>query len=78
VIAVTDNFGTASLLVVRDTFKSPLYVGLYTIFVLAACFHAFNGLWTFLITWGIVLRMSAQKATVKMAVALMLLVTFLG
>lgn len=78
VVAVTDNFGTASLLVVRDTFKSPIYVGLYTIFVLAACFHAFNGLWTFLITWGVVLRMSAQRATVKMAIALMLLVTFLG
>ncbi len=78
VIAVADNFGTASLLGVRDTFKNPIYVGLYTIFVLAACFHAFNGLWTFLITWGVVLRMSAQRWTVTLAIALMLLVTFLG
>ncbi|MFI5333701.1 MAG: hypothetical protein ACHQT8_00865 [Chlamydiales bacterium] len=78
VLGVSDNFGTASLLVVRDTFKSPIYVGLYTVFVLAACFHAFNGLWTFLITWGVVLRMSAQRFTVKMAYALMLLITFLG
>lgn len=78
VIAVADNFGTASLLTVRETFKSPLYVALYTIFVLAACFHAFNGLWTFLITWGIVLRMSAQRSTVTFAVGLMLIVAFLG
>jgi succinate dehydrogenase / fumarate reductase cytochrome b subunit len=78
VIAVTDNFGTASLLTVRDTFKSPLYVGLYTVFVLAACFHAFNGLWTFLITWGVVLKMSSQRGTAKLAIGLMLLVAFLG
>ncbi len=78
VIAVADNFGTASLLTVRDTFKNPLYVFLYTIFVLAACFHGFNGLWTFLITWGVVLRMSAQKSTATFAIGLMLIVTFLG
>ncbi|MBS0615153.1 MAG: succinate dehydrogenase [Verrucomicrobia bacterium] len=78
VIAATPDFGTATLLTVRDTFKSPIYVALYTIFVLAACFHAFNGLWTFLITWGIVLNMASQKWSVKVAVGLMLLVTFLG
>ncbi len=78
VIAAADNFGTASLLTVRDTFKSPLYVGLYTVFVLAACFHAFNGLWTFLITWGIVLKMSAQKSGVAFCYFLMALLALLG
>jgi succinate dehydrogenase / fumarate reductase cytochrome b subunit len=78
VVAVADNFGTASILTLRDELKNPISAILYTIFVLSACFHAFNGLWTFLITWGIVLRMSAQKSSVKIAVALMLLVTFLG
>jgi succinate dehydrogenase / fumarate reductase cytochrome b subunit len=78
VMGVTKNFGTAELLVVRDTFKDPLYVGLYTIFVLAACFHAFNGLWTFMITWGVVLRMSAQRSMVKFCWGLMALVAFLG
>ncbi len=78
VVAVASNFGTATLLTVRDTFKSPLYVGLYTIFVLAACFHAFNGFWTFLITWGVVLRVVAQKGALKFAWGLMALVAFLG
>jgi succinate dehydrogenase / fumarate reductase cytochrome b subunit len=78
VIAVAPDFGTASLLLVRDTFKSPIYVGLYTVFVLAACFHAFNGLWTFLITWGVILKMTAQKMMVNVAVTLMIIVTFLG
>ena len=78
VVASAKDFGTATLLVVRDTFKSPLYVGLYTLFVLAACFHGFNGLWTALITWGVVLKVSAQKAMLKATWALMAIVTFLG
>ena len=61
VMAVSDDFGTATLLVVRNTFKSPLMIGLYTVFVLSAGFHASNGLWTFLITWGINLSPAAQK-----------------
>lgn len=78
VIAACPDFGTASLLTVRDTFKSPIYVVLYTLFVLAACFHAFNGLWTFLITWGWVLKMAAQRAWATVAVSLMLVILFLG
>lgn len=78
VVAVASDFGTATLMSVRDTFKSPLYVGLYTLFVLAACFHGFNGLWTFLITWGAVLRVSAQKTALKITYLLMAIVTFLG
>ncbi len=78
VIAVSKSFGVATLLTVRDTFKNPIYVGIYTIFVLAACFHAFNGFWTFLITWGIVLKMIAQRRMVKVAWGLMALVAFWG
>jgi succinate dehydrogenase / fumarate reductase cytochrome b subunit len=78
VVAVAQDFGTATLLAVRDTFKSPIYVGLYTLFVLAACFHAFNGFWTFLITWGLILKMSAQRAWTTVALILMLGIIFLG
>lgn len=78
VIAIAPNFGTATLLSVRDTFKNPLYVGLYTIFVLAAVFHAFNGFWTFLITWGFILKMSSQRYMVKVAYGIMFLIGALG
>ncbi len=78
VIAASKSFGTATLLTVRDTFKNPIYVVIYTIFVLAACFHAFNGFWTFLITWGIILNYASQKRMVKVAIGLMVLVAFLG
>ena len=51
--AIAPDFGTACLLLVRDTFKSWYLCILYTVFVLMASFHAGNGLWTSAITWGI-------------------------
>jgi succinate dehydrogenase / fumarate reductase cytochrome b subunit len=78
VIAVSKDFGTATLLNVRDAFKSPLKIGLYTVFVLAACFHAFNGLWTFMMTWGAMITVVAQKKVLRVCVALMILLAFLG
>lgn len=78
VLAVTKDFGTASLLAVRNTFKNPLYIGFYTVFVLAACFHACNGFWTFLLTWGWILKMSAQRAWTTVATVMMVALIFLG
>ena len=52
-IVLAPSFGTACLLLVRDTFKSWYMCALYTLFVFMAAFHASNGLWTFCITWGI-------------------------
>lgn len=78
VIAQANDFGTASLLTVRDTFKNPIYVALYTVFVLSACFHAFNGFWTFLLTWGLIIKAISQKAMAKVAVSFMILIALLG
>ena len=62
VMASAASPGKAMLLMVRETFKSPLMCVLYSIFVLAAAFHAFNGFWTSLITWGAMLSYRSQKA----------------
>jgi succinate dehydrogenase / fumarate reductase, cytochrome b subunit len=78
VIAVSRSFGIAELLMVRDTFKHPLMIALYTAFVLAACYHAFNGLWTFMISWGITLTEASQRIMRKIATFLMVLICFLG
>ena len=63
---------------VRDTFKSPLMIALYSIFVLAAAFHAFNGFWTFLITWGVILSYRSQKTMIPVSVIGMGLLLFFG
>lgn len=78
VLAAADTPGQVMLLSVRDTFKSPILSVLYTIFVLAAAFHAFNGFWTFLITWGVILAMPAQKKMTKVSLAGILILSFLG
>ncbi|MBP9841598.1 MAG: succinate dehydrogenase [Simkaniaceae bacterium] len=77
-IAQVPEFGTATLLVVRDAFLSPFKCVLYTIFVLAACFHAFNGLWTFMISWGIILRVKSQQKMSYFCTGLMGILIFLG
>ena len=78
VVAVASDFGTATLLMVRDTFKMPIMLVLYTLFVVAAVFHGFNGLWTFLITWGITLTERAQLLMQRLAVLLMVVICFFG
>jgi len=78
VVAVADSPGKAILLMVRETFKSPLYAVLYTIFLLAAAFHAFNGFWTFLITWGVILSYRSQKAMIPVCMIGMVSLTLLG
>lgn len=77
-LAVSKDFGTAELLMVRETFKMPSMIFLYTVLVLSACFHAFNGLWTFCITWGLTLSEASQNKMKKVAFLLMFVVTFLG
>lgn len=78
VVAIAPDFGTAELMLVRDTFKSPLMLFLYSIFVLAATYHAFNGLWTFNITWGLTLTARSQKYMRYLSLLLMFTIGFLG
>lgn len=78
VVASAKDFGTADLLVVRNVMQSFWMIGLYSIFVISAVYHAFNGLWTFLITWGITLTAVSQRLARKLSIGLMLLIGFLG
>ena len=76
--ALAPSPGTAFLLVVRETFKSPLMVILYSLLVVASAYHAFNGLWTFMITWGVTLTRRSQKVMRAITNVLMGIVMFLG
>lgn len=78
ILAVADNPGKAFFLMVRESFKSPTMVILYSGFVIFACYHAFNGLWTFLITWGVLLTRRSQAVIRQFTIALMWLTIMLG
>ena len=76
--AICPSFGTASLLVVRNAFQSVGMCILYTIFVIAACFHAMNGVWTFAISWGITLTERSRVLVRRFSNVIMALILFLG
>jgi succinate dehydrogenase / fumarate reductase, cytochrome b subunit len=78
VLAISKNFGTSELLMLRETFKMPLMLVFYTLLVLATCYHAFNGLWTAMVTWGITLSAKSQRVMLTSTQVLMVLVSFLG
>ncbi|MCP5469003.1 MAG: succinate dehydrogenase [Chlamydiales bacterium] len=78
VLVAAPNAGAAIFFVVRDTFKSPLMVLLYSIFVVTAVYHAFNGLWTAFISWGITLTRRSQKKMRYFTTFLMWVVMIFG
>lgn len=78
VVAVAPDFGRAELLVIRNIFKEPLMLVGYTLLVLFACFHAFDGLWTACIKWGITRSARSQAKMRLFFIALMILTSFLG
>ncbi len=78
VLAGVNSFGLAALLVMRDTLKWLPYCLLYSAFVLMASFHAANGLWTALITWGVTINQTSQTLFLYLSQGLMGLLAFLG
>lgn len=77
-IAYSETPGPGFFLMVRDSFKNPYMALLYSLFVIFSCYHAFNGLWTLLITWGITMTKRAQK-NMQIATSILMAVTiFLG
>lgn len=78
VMAASPSFGKLELLNVRGTFQSVTMCILYTIFVLATVFHGMNGVWTFLITWGLILSRKSHAQGVTFTIGLMFLLGFLG
>lgn len=70
--------GKAMLFMVREVFKNPYWSIGYTIFLLAAAFHAFNGFWTSLITWGVILSYRSQRAFLPVCWIGFAFLTFLG
>ena len=78
VLTISKNFGTSLLLTVRDAFKSVWLCFFYTVFVLATCFHAFNGVWTFAISWGIALSEKGRGCVRIFSNVLIVFIALLG
>lgn len=78
VIAVAPSPGVAFLLNIRETMRDPWMISLYSIFVIIAVYHAFNGLWTASIVWGVTLTARSQLLMKRLAILFMIVLGFLG
>lgn len=72
------DIGSAYLLVLHDTFSSMLLKCLYSTFVVIAAFHSCNGLWTFLISWGVTTTNKTQRVARYISGALLFLLLGFG
>lgn len=69
----TSQVGSAIHNVVTD----PIYLTLYLIGIIAAVFHFTNGLWSFFVSWGIVVGPRAQRALSSICLVLFVIVSVL-
>jgi succinate dehydrogenase / fumarate reductase cytochrome b subunit len=75
---VASDFGTAELLMLQQVFSNIWWCMGYTVFVLAAAWHGFNGLWSFLIKWGVIETSRAFRGMAVVAWGLSVLFGLLG
>lgn len=45
----------------QEFLHSPLFLGIYIVGFISVAFHVGNGLWTFALTWGIIVGVKAQR-----------------
>lgn len=61
-----------------DIFQSPFMIAFYIAGVIAATFHLSNGLWGFLVTWGIVQSPRSQKIVTYVSLAAFVVLSVIG
>lgn len=61
-----------------DIFQNPFMIAFYVVGVLAATFHLANGLWAFLVTWGITQSPKSQKIVSYITILVFLVLSVIG
>jgi succinate dehydrogenase / fumarate reductase cytochrome b subunit len=57
---------------------NPISLALYIIGIVASVFHFANGIWTFLITWGITVSPKSQKVSQYVTLGLFVVLSIIG
>ena len=61
-----------------DIMQNPVVFALYIIGVLCAVFHFSNGMWAFLVSWGVTVGPRAQLVSTWVWSAVFVIVSYLG
>ncbi|WP_051118186.1 succinate dehydrogenase cytochrome b558 subunit [Chlamydia avium] len=75
---LTPSIGTAFLYTVRNALGSLWMAIFYTLLVIAAAFHGFNGLWTFSSRWGIIIPSRLQTLLRNLCYCAMVVIIAMG
>lgn len=77
--AALNNFSAADLAKhTSDLLLNPVTLTLYIIAVIAAVFHFSNGMWSFLVSWGITVGPRAQMVSTWVWAVVFVAVSYLG
>ena len=61
-----------------EILSSPFMLAFYIAGVIAATFHLANGLWSFLVTWGITQSPRSQKIVTYVTIGVFLILSVIG
>ncbi|MBI5972167.1 succinate dehydrogenase cytochrome b558 subunit [Staphylococcus caledonicus] len=62
----------------HETLQNPIWVVIYIICIIAVVFHFSNGLWSFLVTWGILQSKKSQRVFTWVSLAVFLVLSYIG
>lgn len=63
---------------IHNVVTDPIYLTLYLIGIIAAVFHFTNGLWSFFVSWGIVIGPKAQRVLSSICLILFVAVSVMS
>ncbi|MCE5037812.1 succinate dehydrogenase cytochrome b558 subunit [Staphylococcus auricularis] len=63
---------------VNDIVSNPLWLIFYIVCTVAVTFHFSNGLWSFLVTWGVLQSKRSQQMFTFVSIAVFLVVSYIG
>ncbi|WHY65902.1 succinate dehydrogenase cytochrome b558 subunit [Neobacillus sp. SuZ13] len=62
----------------QDILSSPFMFGFYVVGIISAIFHFANGLWSFLVSWGITVSPRSQVISTYVTIVIFLALSFVG
>lgn len=76
---VAAAFGTeVNFQMMHDILSSPFMFAFYTVGIISAIFHFANGLWSFLVTWGITVSPRSQVISTYVTLVIFLALSYVG
>ncbi len=62
----------------HDILSSPFMFAFYTVGIISAIFHFANGLWSFMVSWGIIVSPRSQVIITYVTIVIFLALSFVG